>query len=222
MPCPCFHFLLLMYSSILFKWQRWEESGEQKGSLSLSPPQCCSSSVSHHESTHLVIHLGPCTLGCTGCEPGCLLGWNLRSGRFCSSCSDTDERCDLIFLVNPWGFQQIFCLHACPGCHPPHPPLIGDEVTQVATHTGQQHPQKEGWRHTVKSKLGPSHAIHADSAAKKAKLLVLKWSISIYSWGPGTISARQASVSTWVLLRHSQLHFREIREDYKISFFFLK
>lgn len=25
------------------------------------------------------------------------------------------------FCLILWGFQQIFCLHACPGWHPPHP-----------------------------------------------------------------------------------------------------
>lgn len=94
-----------------------------KAAFSLSSPLRCSSSVSHHDFTHLAINLDPCVLDHPGCEPGCLLGWHLRSAWFCSSCTDTDERWEIFFSffwLILWGFQQISCLHACPGCHPHH------------------------------------------------------------------------------------------------------
>lgn len=189
-----------------------ESKGSGRRSLwtapSLSFPQCCSSSVSHHDFTHLAINLDPCVLGCTGCEPGCLFGWNLWSARFCSSCTDTDERCELFFLVNPWGFQQIFCLHAC---HPPHPPFIGDEATQVATHSGHCGVSNSTPNRRVDivplnwSSGSVSNDWHWFSSWKATlvPLPVLKWSISIYLQG-GTLSANNASVSTWVLRCHSQ------------------
>lgn len=179
---------------------------------SLSSLQCCSSSVSHHVFTHLAINLGPCVLGCTGCEPGRLLGWNLQSARFCSSCTDTVERWELVFWLIPWGFQQIICLHAYPGCHPPQPSLIGDEATQVATHSGHcgvsnSTPNR---RVDVVSLNWSSGSISHDRrwfSSWKATLVplpVVKCCVSIYSQGPGTLSTHNASVSTWVLLRRSQ------------------
>lgn len=72
--------------------------------LSLSSLHCCS----HHEFMHRAINVSPCGLGGTGCEPGRLIGWNLRAAQFCSSCTVTDERCKLFFffLVNPVGIPS--------------------------------------------------------------------------------------------------------------------
>lgn len=126
---------------------------------SLSSLQCCSSSVSHHDFTHLAINLGPCVLGCTGCEPGRLLGWNLQSARFCSSCTDTDERWELFFLVNPMGIPADLLSSRLSWVSP-----SSASFDQGWSHTGgyaqwtlwseQQHPQWEGWHRAVKLKLG--------------------------------------------------------------------
>lgn len=72
------------------------------------------------------------------------------------------------FWLIPWGFHLILCLHACPGCHPPHPHSIGDEATQVDTVEGATTPPTGGLTLCRRAEArGQSHTIDTDSAAKK-------------------------------------------------------
>lgn len=73
--------------------------------LSLSPLQCCWLISQSSWFTHLAINLGPRGPGCTGCEPGCLLGWYLWPAHFCFTSIDTDEMCDVFFLFRAFVFD---------------------------------------------------------------------------------------------------------------------